>query len=254
MPSLLRKKRRPPTLAITRLTLSHCDYASFIRAGSLPHLRSLSFTSDLVGINVSWADLARLPPYYGPVTALAHQLTSLCLDAVTTEYLCEHSHRFTNLVAHDSRFLWTTDTLPFFAGLPNQLRHLRVAPASEAEDAGALVDDTVSIHALAFVHKHLQDLSYDSLKDLEHLRLTGACAFRRLFVRQLLEMGSRVKLSFDDDRDGSEIYDGARVSPSTRTRPEDMSLDDKFNPEFWRFVDDVEEAEEEGRKRGEGEL
>lgn len=247
MPSLLRRKRKPPTLAITRLTLSHCVYASQLRASTLPHLKSLSFTSDPTHRNVTWDDIVQLPPYHGPIVDWAAQLTSLCLDATTTEYLSPHAHLFTNLVARDTRFLWTTERLLFFSTLTSSIRHVRVQPTPEDPEMRER-DPTGSSHALAFFHMHLDDMDYDSLRALEHVRLPAASVARPFFDDRLHVKRPDAKLTFDDDREGVSIDDELLCDPVQddpgKVPPlQTAELELKFNPEFWTFVDDVEEAE-----------
>ena len=252
MPSLSRP-RKVPQLALTHLTLSNIDYASFIRPETVPHLRSLAFLSDPPAFPISWDDLETLPPYHGPVPALAHQLTSLCLDSTTTEYLTPHAHLFTNLLALDTRFLWTAGSLPFFANLPNPLRHLRIEPTPQ-DPALRDKDWTGSSHVLAFMHTHLELESYPAFRDLEHLRLSGHCVVRLLLHERLRTTRPGTRMTYDDDRSGG----GAEVpitvgddglpyivrETNADEKEDDAGPDQKFHREFQMFVDDAEEAEE----------
>ncbi|KAL8292693.1 hypothetical protein RQP46_001305 [Phenoliferia psychrophenolica] len=250
LPSIARKKK-VPKLALTRLTLSHCDHASFLRPASLPFLKSLAFTSDpLSGGPVSWDHIIHLPQYHGPVTTLAPQLEHLCLDAVTSTYLSPHFGLFTNLTTLDTRFLWDTGNLEFFVKLPTQLRHLRVRPAP-GDPALGTDDPTGSSHALAFMHKHLEDITYSSLSSLAHLRLAGSCILRPLFALKLRKARPKLLLTYDDDRDGTRMYehtletaanfDAEGLLPPQPVETGAKATGAKFNPEFWTLVDDAEE-------------
>ncbi|KAL8291628.1 hypothetical protein RQP46_001886 [Phenoliferia psychrophenolica] len=248
LPSITRPKRAPK-LALTRLTLSHCDGVSFIRASSLPSLTSLALTSErMFGEHIPWDHDVELPP--SPITSLAPQLSHLCLDATTSFNLSPYFSHLTSLTTLDTRFLWDHEPLEFLLNLPSRLLHLRACP-TQLDDT--LWDPTGTSHALAFLDKHIVDRSYDSLADLKHLRLSGACIVRPQCVERLLDRDSAsedILLTFDDDREWKNIeshhqgwvdgYDSEGILLPQVEEEKEVTIDDKFNSEFWALVDDAE--------------
>ncbi|KAL8283813.1 hypothetical protein RQP46_005245 [Phenoliferia psychrophenolica] len=219
--------RKLDALQLIRLGITNCVPVGAARLEPLlfPNLKSLDIS---LGDTADPSEFNRFANYLGK------ELSALSIGDAGQEHPSRYEidpNRFKNLLTLDCHLHHNT-IRPFLSSLPAHIRHLR-AEAARASRPRTIPSNC--LWSLKFIELYLENSNYPCLENLEHVRCRNddVGPTRRL-TKQLEDKFKAwrpaVQLSFDHYLVGS--YDG--------------SLDAKFNPAFWAFVDDAE-AEEANR-------
>ncbi|KAL8283787.1 hypothetical protein RQP46_005219 [Phenoliferia psychrophenolica] len=211
------------TSPVVRLGIISCLAVSFLDYRSFPSLKSLDASIHPDRDNRYLRNL---------VNSLGGQLSSLSIDSVSDPsfYLNRIEPRLLkNLTTFNSR-LSLDDLTTFLASVPSRIRHLRAQPTQDA------LASTLDVWASLFTNTHLEGSRYRSLGNLEHFRV-GIDDVDGHLAQELKDelevLWPAVRVTCDDGSSSPKVED---------------SLDAKFNPAFWAFVDDAEAAPAEAKR------
>lgn len=230
--------RKLEALQLTRLGIRHCYGSSFLDPTSFPNVKSL---------DVSLPGEVNIFDQYMFANSLGGQLSALCIGEAddATQHIAVKfidsdvdPSRFKNLLILDSR-LGFEDVRTFLSSVPptSNIRHLR----SQAPRLDRLIKPhdnytwgSLFIQAVRVYLKVSNNLSLERLEHVRYGTADGNPAMSTENAKALEDelKGHRpdVRLSFDEDNHRSRHLEYG-------------SIDARFNPAFWAFVDDAEEEE-----------
>ncbi|KAL8283796.1 hypothetical protein RQP46_005228 [Phenoliferia psychrophenolica] len=208
--------------ALSRLSLSGCEDLINLDPLSFPHLKYLDAIT-----YPDFEDIDLIPF----VNSLGSQLSALGIDRIDNyngSYVYIEPKVFSNLLALDIR-IRLPDLARTLGSSPSHIRHLRVQDYSGPTSCEWAQD---FIH---LIHLNFEESNHPCLQKLERLRYPTDCRPQGADLQaQLEKLRPEVTLDFDEEH-----------HPISKD-----SLDAKFNPTFWAFVDNAEAAEEARRTEG----